>query len=341
MFGAERDVSIGFIVVMDYTEVKVHLSPAGLEALTALLIGHGVSGLVIEDPREIADLASRKTGLDWDYFDESLLAAGKAAGDEITVAFYTEAGPEGSRRLDDIKLDIMKLKGMELDGGFGETRALGRLYTESVSRSDEEWKDEWKRYFKPFRLTSRITVRPSWEVYTPADEGELVIKLDPGMAFGTGKHETTALCARLLSAVVRPGAAVLDMGCGSGILSIAAALMGAGSVLGVDIDETAVSVARENVAENGCADRVNIVKGDLLSGITFEADVAVANLTAELIAKLANGLRAQLKSGGVFIASGILAERRAQAEDAVSAAGFRTEESLTEGEWCAFRSVRA
>ncbi|MDR1247186.1 MAG: 50S ribosomal protein L11 methyltransferase [Clostridiales Family XIII bacterium] len=326
---------------MDYTEVKVHLSPAGLEVLTALLTEHGVTGLVIDDPREIADLAARKTGLDWDYFDESLLAAGAAAGDEITVTFYTEVGPEGTRRLEDIRLDIMKLKAMEADGGFGETQMLGRLYTESFLRSDEEWKDEWKRYFKPFRLTSRLTVRPSWEAYAPFDADELVMELDPGMAFGTGKHETTALCALMLSECVRPGSAVLDIGCGSGILSVAAALMGAGDVLGVDIDETAVSIARENVMKNGCADRVNIVKGDLLAGLSFKADVAVANLTAELIAELAQVLRPCLKSGGIFIASGILTERCALAEDAVRAAGFRIEESLADGEWRAFKAARA
>jgi ribosomal protein L11 methyltransferase len=326
--------------IMNYIEVKIHLSPAGLEPLTALLIGHGVSGLVIDDPREISELAARKTGFEWDYFDESLLAAGEAFAGEISVAFYINADPEGERLLEAIKLDVMKLKGEELDGVFGETSIFGRLYVESSLRSDEEWKDEWKRYFKPFRVTPRLTVRPSWENYEPDDGNEIVIELDPGMAFGTGKHETTTLCARMLEAAVRSGSSVLDMGCGSGILSIAAALVGAGDVLGVDIDETAVGVARENVAKNGCDDRVMIVKGDLLSGISFSADVVVANLTADLIAALANGLRAHLKPGDVFIASGILNERRAGVSDAVAAAGFRVEEIIAEGDWCAIRSVR-
>jgi ribosomal protein L11 methyltransferase len=326
--------------IMNYIEVKIYLSPAGLEPLTALLIGHGVSGLVIDDPREISDLAARRTGLDWDYFDESLLAAGEAYAGEIGVAFYINADPGGERLLEEIKLDVMKLKGGELDGAFGETSVFGRLYTESSLRSDEEWKDEWKRYFKPFRMTPRLTVRPSWEDYKPDDGNEIVIELDPGMAFGTGKHETTALCARMLEVAVRSGAAVLDIGCGSGILSVAAALMGAGSVLGVDIDDDAVAIARENAAKNGCADTVRIVKGDLVSGLSFSADVAVANLTADMIAALAQGLRAHVKAGGIFIASGILNDRRSGVLDAVASVGFRVDEILAEGDWCAIRSVR-
>jgi ribosomal protein L11 methyltransferase len=132
---------------------------------------------------------------------------------------------------------------------------------------------------------------------------------------------------------------VLDIGCGSGILSIAAALLGAGEVLGVDLDDAAVEIARENVAINSCADRVRIVRGDLLEGLSFMADIAVANLTADLIAALACGLRARLKAGGCFIASGLLSEKRAAAVSALEAAGFRIAECATAGEWCALKAV--
>ncbi|MDR2296461.1 MAG: 50S ribosomal protein L11 methyltransferase [Clostridiales Family XIII bacterium] len=325
---------------MRYIEVQIRVSPAGLEALTALLLGHGICGLVIDDPREIADLASRGNGLDWDYFDDALLAAGKAGADELGVSFYLEEGAEGARRLEDIKIDLMKLKGAEFDGDFGGALTLGRLCAESVLRCEDEWKDVWKRYFKPFRLTERLTVRPSFEEdAAPAAPDALVIRLDPGMAFGTGRHETTALCARLLEASVRPGASVLDIGCGSGILSIAAVLLGAREVLAVDLDDTAVAVARENIAANGCADRVRVVKGDLLAGCAFEADVAVANLTADLIATLVGGLRARLKAGGCFIASGILEEKRDGAVSALEAAGFRILECVPAGGWCAIKAV--
>ncbi|MDR2771766.1 MAG: 50S ribosomal protein L11 methyltransferase [Clostridiales Family XIII bacterium] len=324
---------------MRYIEVNIRVSPAGLEPLTALLLKHGVTGLVIDDPREIAALASRKNGLDWDYFDEALLAAGAAPADEIGVSFYLEDDAEGARRLADIQLELAKLKGSEFEGLFGAALPSGGLSAECVLRSDDEWKDVWKQYFKPFRMTERLTVKPSFESYAPAARGELVIELDPGMAFGTGRHETTALCARLLEASVRPGASVLDIGCGSGILSIAAALLGAGEVLGIDLDEAAVAVARDNIAANGCADRVRARRGDLLKGLDFMADIAVANLTADLIAALAGGLRARLKTGGVFIASGILEEKRGCALSALEAAGFRIAESALAGDWCAIKAV--
>jgi ribosomal protein L11 methyltransferase len=328
----------GFFV-MQYIEVKIHVSPAGLEFLTALLLERGIGGLVIEDPREIAALAARKTGLDWDYFDDALLAEGARDADEIRVAFYLEADPAGARRLAEIERALSELRDAARGDGFGPALSLGSLRAESALRADDEWKDRWKEYFKPFRMTERLTVKPSWERHTPADAEERVIELDPGMAFGTGRHETTTLCARLLAESLRPGASVLDIGCGSGILSIAAALLGAGEVLGVDLDDTAIDVARENVAINGCADRVRIAKGDLLTGLSFMADVAVANLTADLIAVLAGDLRAHLKAGGCFIASGLLLERRASAVSALEAAGFHIAESVSAGEWCAVKAV--
>jgi ribosomal protein L11 methyltransferase len=324
---------------MQYIEVKIRVSPAGLEPLTALLLERGVDGLAIDDPREIEALLARKTDLDWDYFDEALRAEGARNADEIVVSFYAEAGAEGARRLDAIERGLAELKASERSGAFGGAPSLGSLGAERVLRSDEEWKDVWKLYFKPFRLTDRLSVKPSWEPYTPAAKDERVIELDPGMAFGTGLHETTALCARFLESAVRPGASVFDMGCGSGILSIAAALLGAGEVFGVDLDDAAVEVARANVAANGCADRVRVVKGDLLAGASFKADIAVANLTADLIAALAGGLRAYLKEDGVFIASGILTERRAHAVSALEAAGFCVAESVEAGEWCAVRAT--
>jgi ribosomal protein L11 methyltransferase len=324
---------------MQYIEVKIRVSPVGLEPLTALLLARGVEGLAIEDPREAAALAARKNSLEWDYFDDTLLAAGEADAGEIVVSFYLEAGEEGARRLAKIEGDISGLKAAERGGDFGETSSLGSLNAESVLRSDDEWKDGWKQYFKPFRMTERLSVKPSWESYMPASADERVIELDPGMAFGTGLHETTMLCARLLESAVWPGASVLDIGCGSGILSIAAALLGAGETLGIDLDDAAVEVARANVAANGCADRVRVVKGNLLEGLSFTADIATANLTADLIAALAGGLRAHLKEGGVFIASGILTERRARAVSALEAAGFRIAESAAAGDWCAIKAL--
>jgi ribosomal protein L11 methyltransferase len=332
---------------MKYIEVKISASPAGLEALAALLGGYGIQALAIDDLRDARELLSQKDSRGWDYFDEGLQEAASAPADspqELSLAFYLEEKPENDALLQAIKLDVMKLKGRELEGAFGgpaEGLSLGRLYVEPRLRSDGEWKDTWKQYFKPFRLTERLTVRPGWEEPAPeAADGGLVIRLDPGMAFGTGRHESTALCARLLEEALRPGAAVLDVGCGSGILSIAAVLLGAGAVLAVDSDDAALEAAAENIRANGCEGRARVLRGDLLEGLSFQADVVAANLTADLILRLADGLGTCLKEGGLFIASGILTEKREAVEAALREKGFAPEKVLEDGDWCAILAAR-
>jgi ribosomal protein L11 methyltransferase len=325
---------------MNYIEVKIFASPAGLEVLTPLLDGYGIRGFAVDDPRDIAELAARKDERDWDYLDEALIESASASADELSLTLYLEESPENTALFEKLKLDIMKLKGLEIDGGFGSGTTLGRLYVESRIRSDEEWNDTWKQYFKPLRLTEKLTIKPSWESLPPGAGAEHVIELDPGMAFGTGRHESTALCARLLEEAVTEGAAVLDVGCGSGILSVAAALLGAGEVLAVDNDAAAVQAALDNVRANGCEGRVRVVRGDLLEGLSFKADVVAANLTADLIAELADGLRSRMKDGGVFIASGILTERREAVEAALRDKGFAVERTMVDGDWCAFRLIQ-
>ena len=163
--------------------------------------------------------------------------------------------------------------------------------------SEESWEHAWKKYYKPVRVTERLIVCPVWEKADPG-QGGTVIRLDPGMAFGTGTHATTQMCLRLLEKHLRPGDRVIDVGCGSGILSIAAAKLGAGSVLAVDLDEVAVRKTRENAGLNGVQDRVSVRTGDLLEGVTEEADLILANLLAPIILRLARDLCRVLRPGG-------------------------------------------
>ena len=213
---------------------------------------------------------------------------------------------------------------------------LGRLVCESKRVDDTDWKDNWKAYFKPARITERITVKPTWETYERQADNELIIEIDPGMAFGTGTHETTSCCLRLLEKYIKPGDAVLDVGAGSGILSIAAHLLGAGEVLGVDIDPEAVRVGRENVDRNGLADAIDIVQGDLTKGVDFCADLAVANLMADLVKLLSKDVSKHIKPGGIYISSGILAELADEVAAAIQARDF---EILFDGEWGAIAAV--
>ncbi|MEI3518423.1 MAG: 50S ribosomal protein L11 methyltransferase [Clostridia bacterium] len=231
----------------------------------------------------------------------------------------------------------MMLKSKELEGVFGWDVDFGRLYAEAVPVDDEDWKDKWKENFKPTKITEKLVVKPTWEEYQAAD-GEVVLQIDPGMAFGTGTHETTSLCLKLMEKYLGDdpaGKTVLDVGCGSGILSIAAALLGCREVTGIEIDEDAVNVAGENVALNEVADAVKIMQGDLVKGIDVKADIIVANLMADLVMMLAESAKEHLADGGVFISSGILVEKRDKVAEAVKAAGFEIVEIAEDGEWCA------
>ncbi|MDR0424448.1 MAG: 50S ribosomal protein L11 methyltransferase [Clostridiales Family XIII bacterium] len=356
---------------MEYIEAKVYGSSEGIALAAEVFAGHGIVGAAIEDPADVADLLAHKNEYSWDYFDEALSASGSASGKKEAVAsFYIEHSAAGAALLEAVSAEIARLKaedagtpeggsrkggekpegrgggmteGSEGGGtpesgegaGTPEGGRFGSLAMESRVCSDSEWKDNWKEFFKPKRIGRRLVVKPHWEPWD-RKEGDIVIEIDPGMAFGTGRHETTELCARFLEEAVAPGCKVFDVGCGSGILSIAAALLGAGDVLACDIDEDAVAVARGNIAANGCEGRVRAINADLNKGIQFEADIAVANLTAELIAALVGMLKNSLKPGGAFIASGVLAEKGGYTAEALSAAGFEIERRAADGEWCAF-----
>jgi ribosomal protein L11 methyltransferase len=334
---------------MDYIEAKVYGSSEGIALAAEVFAGHGIIGAAIEDPADVAELLAHKNEYSWDYFDEALSASGSASGKKEAVAsFYIEHSAAGAALLEVVSAEIARLKAEDAgtpEGGGGagtpegnekpEGGRFGSLAMESRICSDSEWKDNWKEFFKPKRIGRRLVVKPHWEPWDKK-EGDIVIEIDPGMAFGTGRHETTELCARFLEEAVAPGCKVFDVGCGSGILSIAAALLGAGDVLACDIDEAAVDVAQGNIAANGCEGTVRAINADLNKGIQFEADIAVANLTAELIAALAGMLKNSLKPGGVFIASGVLAEKGGYVVEALSAAGFGIERQAVDGEWCAF-----
>ncbi|RDV81284.1 50S ribosomal protein L11 methyltransferase [Ammonifex thiophilus] len=192
----------------------------------------------------------------------------------------------------------------------GERWAAGEIEVRRLREKD--WLTWWRREYHPFRVGERLVIKPTWAAYEPGSE-EVVIELDPGLAFGCGTHPTTRLCLRLLEKYLRPGMKVYDVGTGSGILAIAAALLGASQVYAIDEDEVAIRVARENVTRNGVAGRVQILWGNLLEGREEKADLIVANLTAELILQLLPRAAKLLLPGGVLIAGGIPVERKGEA----------------------------
>ena len=319
---------------MRYIQLTIHATRQGIEAVLPLLMKYGLDGISVDDPADIGDILEKKNPYDWDYIDESLMSRPDR---EPTLSVWLDDTAENRQTVQDIKVDILKLKAEEQYQTFGADADFGRLYVETETVDDEDWKDNWKEFFKPARITDRIVVKPSWEEYDAKAE-ELVLEIDPGTAFGTGTHETTSLCMKLLEKYAADR--VIDVGCGSGILSVAAALLGCRYVLGTEIDANAVQIARQNVALNGAGSQVKILAADLLQGIPYKADVIVANLMHDLVMRLAPDAFLHLDEGGIFISSGILLEKRDQVAEAVRAAGFEILEIPEDGEWCAIAAKK-
>ena len=319
---------------MKYIEFKVHASRQGIEQVTAMLMQQGISEMSIDDPADMEDILNKKNEYGWDYIEDSLK---ENTDREPTLSVYFEDTEENLEKIQALKIEVMKLKSRELEGVYGWDADLGRLYAETSAVDDSDWKDKWKEFFKPVKVTERIVVKPTWEEYT-ANSDELVLEIDPGMAFGTGTHETTSLCMKLMEKYMGDSPEdkkILDVGCGSGILSIAGALLGSRDVLGIEIDEDAVRVARENVELNGTEQAIKVKQGDLTKGIDFKADIVVANLMADLVAELAGSVKKHMNKNGIFISSGILVEKREKVSDAIRKAGFDIVEIKEDGEWCA------
>lgn len=243
----------------------------------------------------------------------------------VRTAYWPDLG-DIEARLDRIRRSVAGLAQFGLD--VGPARVEWRRVAE------ESWAHAWKEHFHPLPVGERIVVRPTWRTYD-AKPGEIVIDLDPGMAFGTGSHPTTSLCVKALERLVREGDLVYDVGTGSGILAIAAALLGAGRVVACDIDPVAVRVARENVAQNGVARRVEVVEGDWSALPAEKADVVVANILAEVIIDMAPEVSRLLRPGGNFVASGIILHRAGDVERALAGAGLEVLRKDEQGEWAA------
>ncbi|WP_347104236.1 50S ribosomal protein L11 methyltransferase [Streptococcus anginosus] len=226
----------------------------------------------------------------------------------------------------------------ELDGFGLET---GDIELTRQELAEEDWADNWKKYFEPARITHDLTIVPSWTEYE-ATAGEKIIKLDPGMAFGTGTHPTTKMSLFALEQVLRGGETVLDVGTGSGVLSIASSLLGAKEIYAYDLDEVAVRVAQENIALNAGTENIQVAAGDLLKGVDIEADVIVANILADILVNLTDDAYRLLKDEGYLIMSGIISEKWNLVRESAETAGFFLETHMIQGEWnaCVFKKTK-
>lgn len=293
-----------------WQEVTVHVHRDAQEAVSNLLIETGSQGVAIEDS---ADYIGQK-----DRFGE--LYPDVEQSDMIAITAYYPS----STNLADVTMTINEQLAELASFGL----QVGQVTVDSQELAEEDWADNWKKYYEPARITHDLTIVPNWTDYE-ASAGEKVIKLDPGMAFGTGTHPTTKMSLFALEQVLRGGETVIDVGTGSGVLSIASSLLGAKTIYAYDLDDVAVRVAQENIDLNQGTDNIHVAAGDLLKGVGQEADVIVANI----LVLLTDDAYRLVKDQGYLILSGIISEKLDMVLEAAFSAGFFLETHMVQGEW--------
>ena len=299
---------------MNYTEVKIYIKTEDTERASNIAVMAVPYGIYIEDYSDLEEAAWEIAHID--LIDEDLLQKDRA---ESIVHIYIEEGNNPAEAVSFIS-----------DRLTAEKIAF-RIETDGCS--EEDWADKWKAFFKPTPVGERLFVRPIWiDDYDAGDRA--VLNIEPGAAFGTGTHDTTRLCLETLDKIIKDGDTVLDIGCGSGILAIASMLLGATEGFGVDIDELAVKTAKENGKMNGLDEpELKFVCGDLADKVTKQYDVVVANIVADIIILFSTQVRAFMKQGAKFIASGIIDTRADEVVTALQNAGLKLTERIEHGGW--------
>lgn len=325
---------------MEWLELHIDTNHAGLEPLEIFLSANGVDGVVIDDEQDFQSFLENNHQY-WDYVDEDLEASMKG---KSRITFYLPADDEGFARLGALRTALQTFK--EAHAG-----QYGSLLMTMENLKDSDWENNWKQYYKPMEIGERLLVIPEWEQENVRGQakyaGKVPLILEPGLTFGTGSHATTRLCLTALEQAVHGGERVLDLGCGSGILSIAALTLGAASAAAVDIDDKCLTVAYENAALNGIGrNRYTVLVGDAVSDRALKAqlgggyDIVVANIVADVIIALAPLVPSMLRPGGTFLCSGIIDDRAEEVRAALEAAGWTVLETQSADGWFAYTCRR-
>ena len=308
--------------MMDWIEITVSTTTEGADMAAQAFYEEGVRGVIIEDPKDV-ELAQQEEH-SWDYFDESILTN---MSDDVLVKAYLCSDASFADKYASIKekLEHLSHQSYGLD--------IGTLEIKLTTISEEDWANNWKKYYKPMKISDRVIIKPSWEPMPSLEDGEVVLEMDPGMAFGTGTHETTSLCVDAIDRYIEKGADIADIGCGTGVLAVAAILLGAEKATAVDIDSNAVKATAENARRNHVEDRLEVIHGNLLDPVKGRYDMIIANIIADVIIQLTESIGSCLKPKGLFIASGIIRERLSDVLEAMRTAGLEALEIKTKGEW--------
>ncbi len=318
---------------MEWTEVNIYTETAGIDLLCSKLMDIGIKGFVIQDADDFNEFLENKNG-QWDYIDEDLMGLSQC---ETRITVYLPANSQGADMLSSIRTMLAELKASDSDNAYG------RLEAELSSIREEDWANNWKQYFKPIKVGEKLVIKPSWEDYD--EDGErIILEIDPASSFGTGQHHTTRLCLELLEKSLNAGDKLLDMGCGSGILSIGAMLLGAESAVAVDIEQNAAATAMENALKNHISsEKYKTYYGNILTDekladeIDCKYDIITANIVADVLIAMKEFFVRYLKKGGTLIVSGIIEERMHEVIEALESVGFSSPEANVKEGWAAVR----
>lgn len=307
---------------MKWSEISIHTKNEAVEPISNILYEAGASGIVIEDSFELTKEREDRFGEIYqldpnDFPDEGVI-----------IKAYLPVNSFLGETVEEIKQAINNLILFNIDIGINKV-TISEVH-------EEEWATAWKKYYHPVKISSKFTIVPTWEEYEPVQSDELIIELDPGMAFGTGTHPTTVMSIQALERTVKKGDLVIDVGTGSGVLSIASALLEAGKITALDLDEVAVQSAKLNIKLNKVDQHITVKQNNLLDGINDQADIIVGNLLAEIILRFTDDAYRLLNSGGYFITSGIINQKRNEVENALLQSGFTIQETLLMEDWVTF-----
>jgi ribosomal protein L11 methyltransferase len=321
------------VIEINWVEVEILTNAEGIDPLCGRLLNIGINGFVISDPEDFNDLLEHKTG-SWDYIDDELMSL-RDKTPSVTV--YIASNEQGNETLAMLRDEIESLRSFGNENGLD----FGELSVNLKNIREEDWADNWKQYFKPFCSGEKLLIKPSWEDVTDIANtgGRTVLEIDPGSSFGTGQHHTTKLCLELLESYAE-NAKVLDLGCGSGILGIAALLLGAAYVCGVDVEENSVKTAGENFAKNKLS-KFNIYCGNIITDEAFanklkgNYDILTVNIVADVIIAMSPLFGKYLKDTGKIIVSGIIKERADEVYSAMEEQGYKRINEVESGGWVA------
>lgn len=320
---------------MDFIEVTIFTTTEGIMPVTDILEEQGIEGYALEDAEDFQEFL-QDTEIYWDYVDENL--KNELSTQETKIKIYLTDDKDGKTQYDAICNELEKLKQQDKD------EAYGRLVTQTSVTRQEDWEWGWKQYFKPFPVGETFIIKPSWETVEDAG-GRTILEIDPASSFGTGTHDTTQLCMTALEKTVKGGEKLLDMGTGSGILAVAAGMLGANAHTIVDIDEHCLTCAKENAERNGVSIQ-RAFHGDALKNneladkIGGDYDIITANIVADVIIGMSSMFYAKLKENGTLICSGILNERADEVCKALENAGFKINEKQSSDDWTAFTAQK-